>query len=72
MRKEAVYLEGKTTIRDTVMVSYDYDPERGNRLLLVGRKNPDPKVQFDVVNAITGLEAETIFRRLVSQENHTL
>lgn len=54
------------------MVSYDYDPDRGNRLLLVGRKNPDPKVQFDVVNAITGLEAETIFRRLVSQENHTL
>lgn len=54
-------------MRDTVLVSIDYDDDKTNKgVLCVGRQLPNKSV--DIVNAIDGPEAKELFVKLITKK----
>lgn len=53
-------------MRDTVLVSIDYDDKTNKCVLCVGRQLPNKSV--DIVNAIDGPEAKELFVKLITKK----
>jgi hypothetical protein len=51
---------------DTVLVSFEPSNGVGNCVLIVGRKTPGQTV--DIINAFQGLEAEALYRKLITKK----
>lgn len=51
---------------DTIIIGYDYNPEKDNTVLIVGRKEPGQVVE--VINAFEGAEAEELYKKLVTKK----
>ncbi len=56
-------------MRDTVLVSIDYDDKTNTGVLCVGRQLPNKSV--DIVNAIAGSEAKELFKKLITKKADT-
>lgn len=68
IEKVIAYLEkgGYSIMRDTVLVSIDYDDKTNKGVLCVGRQLPNKSV--DIVNAIDGPEAKELFEKLITKK----
>lgn len=53
-------------MRDTVLVSIDYNDKINNGVLCVGRQLPNKGVT--IVNAIDGPEAKELFEKLITKK----
>lgn len=53
-------------MRDTVLVSIDYNDKTKEGVLCVGRQLPNKSV--DIVNAIDGPEAKELFEKLITKK----
>ena len=53
-------------MRDTVLVSIDYNDKTKKCVLCVGRQLPNKSV--DIVNAIDGPEAKELFEKLITKK----
>ena len=53
-------------MRDTVLVSIDYNDKPNKGVLCVGRQLPNKGV--DIVNAIDGPEAKELFEKLITKK----
>ena len=53
-------------MRDTVLVSIDYNDKTKKGVLCVGRQFPNKSV--DIVNAIDGPEAKELFEKLITKK----
>lgn len=51
---------------DTLLISYDAEPERDHCMLIVGRKRPNSSI--DIIGAFGGEDAKTLYEKLVSME----
>lgn len=52
-------------MRDTVLVSIDYNKDTNKGVLCVGRQLPNKSVE--IVNAIDGSEAKELFEKLITK-----
>lgn len=59
-------MEGENSMRDTVLVSIDYNDKTNEGVLCVGRQLPNKSV--DIVNAIDGPEAKELFVKLITKK----
>lgn len=50
---------------DILLVGLDYNQDKDNMVIIVGRKTPNGAV--DVVNAFQGEEAKELYKRLVTK-----
>lgn len=55
-------------MRDTVLVSIDYNDKNNKGVLCVGRQLPNKSV--DIVNAIDGPEAKELFEKLITKRSN--
>jgi hypothetical protein len=55
-------------MRDTVLVSIDYNDKNNKCVLCVGRQLPNKSV--DIVNAIDGPEAKELFEKLITKRSN--
>lgn len=55
-------------MRDTVLVSIDYNDKTDKGVLCVGRQLPNKSV--DIVNAIDGPEAKKLFEKLIAKRSN--
>lgn len=55
-------------MRDTVLVSIDYNDKTNKGVLCVGRQLPNKSV--DIVNAIDGPEAKKLFEKLITKRSN--
>lgn len=51
---------------DSLLIGFDFNPEKDNAVLIVGRKNPD-NVSVDIINAFQGKEAEELYKKLTTK-----
>ena len=51
---------------DTILVSFDFNAETGNKVLVVGRKRLNQSVE--VINAFQRAEAEELYLKLVTKK----
>lgn len=49
-------------MHDTLLIGYDFIPEKDNAVLIIGRKRPDETI--DIVNAFAGEEAKDLYQEL--------
>ena len=54
---------------DSLLVSFVYNSEKDNTIMLVGRKSPNKVVE--IVNAFQGKEAEELYKKLTTQKEKT-
>ncbi len=55
-------------MRDSVVVSIDYDDKTNKGVLLVGR--PLPNRSIGIINAVADLEAKELFEKLITKRSN--
>lgn len=51
----------------TILVGYDYNKEKDNAVLIVGKQLSD-KNHVQIINAISGEEATALYNRLIAKK----
>lgn len=52
---------------DALIIGYDYNPEKDNTVLIVGRKTVGQDA-VDIINAFEGKEAEELYLKLTTKK----
>lgn len=55
-------------MRDTVLVSIDYNDKTNKGVLCVGRQLPNKSVE--IINAFAGQEAKALFEKLITKRSN--
>ena len=55
-------------MRDTVLVSIDWNDKNNTGVLVVGKKRPNKSVE--IVNTIDGPEAKKLFEKLITKRSN--
>ena len=51
---------------DILLVGYDFNTERDNAVLIIGRKRPNESVE--IINAFEGDEAKQLYQKLITKK----
>ena len=55
-------------MRDTVLVSIDWNDKNNTGVLVVGKKRPNKSVE--IINAFDGPEAKVLFEKLITKRSN--
>lgn len=55
------------SVTATILVGYDYDAEKDNAVLIVGKSEPCKPIE--IINAFQGEEATALYKKLITMNN---